>query len=164
MTYKELLHRFPRIAIVGGPRVGKTTLSRSWPIRRIVSSDDIKHLAWGEQPDAMLALLDEHGLDRPFVVEGVQVVRVLRRGLEVDAVIYLDRPHVPRSVGQNSMAKGILTVLSEWRATHPEVPIFSPSDPTAAALEFYRVARTLPVRVAPTRPPRIDVGSRPSRG
>lgn len=51
-----------------------------------------------------------------FVVEGVQVPRSLRKGLVVDAVVWMSRPKVPLTVGQEVMTKAVSTVFSEWRS------------------------------------------------
>lgn len=49
------------------------------------------------------------------MVEGAQVARALRRGLEVDAVLVLERPKRELTERQAAMGKGVGTVLAEWR-------------------------------------------------
>lgn len=51
-----------------------------------------------------------------FVLEGTKAANALRAGLAVDAVIWLDRPHVPHTDGQARQAKAVWTVFSDWLA------------------------------------------------
>ena len=115
------LQRYNRIAIVGGPRTGKTTLSKKFEGQwDVICTDAWKHLPWHLQPVKITEACQ--GSER-FVLEGVQAARVLRRGLEVDLVVFLDAPHVPLSGKQESMTKGIKTIFSQWRETNPEIRV-----------------------------------------
>jgi len=111
-----------RIVITGGPRTGKTTRANSssgivGPIRHtdsLVQSHD-----WSEASEAVSFWFDEPG---PWIVEGVAAVRALRKwlaahpdGKPCDVVLWLDKPVVPRSRGQEIMAKGCATVWNEIR-------------------------------------------------
>jgi len=78
---------------------------------------------WAEIPAMLIA---EAALFPRFVIEGVQVPRALRKGLVVDAVLWLDTPLADRSKGQDSMAKGVASVFAEWRSTMPHVPVVAP--------------------------------------
>ena len=126
---EALLRDHARVAIVGAPRTGKTWLADHAELeaaragRRVLYSDDFKHLAWADVPAAIIKACEM--LPR-FLLEGVQVARALRRGLEVDAVMYLDDPKAPQLVGQKIMGKGIATVFDEWRAARPTVHVVSP--------------------------------------
>lgn len=134
VRFETILRRFHRVAIVGGPRVGKTTLALKVRDRPVIASDDIKHLEWSEQPARMIHLV---GARPSFVVEGVQVARALRRGLEVDAVVVLTVPRVKRRPGQKAMAKAVLTILHDWRTAHRRVPMYTTRE-GSLAMEFVR--------------------------
>ncbi len=119
--FQAILARFNRVAIAGGPRVGKSTLSESVTDRLVIGTDAYQDMEWAEIPHAMI--LDTKDLDR-FVVEGVMVARALRKGMAVDAVVYLQRPKVAQLPGQASMAKGVLTIFRQWHAANKHVPVF----------------------------------------
>ncbi len=78
---------------------------------------------WADVPALVRAACSQAGPS--FVVEGVQVPRTLRKGLEVDAVIYLTEPRIPQTPAQIAMGKALSTVLSEWSTAHPNVPILT---------------------------------------
>ena len=111
--FAELLRRYQRIAIAGAPKCGKTTLAMTVRDRPVLSTDSYMHIDWGDVPPIVIDAVK----DMPrFIIEGVQVARCLRKGLQVDAVIYLGRPHVPLTEGQSRMAKAVRTVYEEWLA------------------------------------------------
>jgi hypothetical protein len=113
-----------RVVILGGPRVGKTTLSdrlkdelQIWTVRH---SDDIKHLGWSESSAEASKWFNESG---EWICEGVQMARALRKWLlanpntPLDAdVITLNRPFETLLKGQDSMTKGVWTVFREIEA------------------------------------------------
>jgi hypothetical protein len=110
-----------RIIIIGGPRVGKSTLSRKLRddlgISNLRGSDDIKHLGWSDSSAEASKWFDEQG---DWIVEGVQMARALRKWLltnpnaplDVD-IVTLDTPFVELSPGQQSMTTGVQTVLRD---------------------------------------------------
>ena len=109
-----------RVAVVGGPRTGKTTYAYNQTLRPIYHTDEAMHLPWEEQPLVWIERLK----DMPqFVIEGVQVARCLRKGLEVDSVVLLDEPYEPLTPRQEGLRKGVLKVFNEWREAHPDVPV-----------------------------------------
>ncbi len=124
--FRLKLLEFPRIAIAGGPRTGKTTLSRIVVDRPVEHTDDYMQYAWEDVPPLVIHKLAN--VPR-FVVEGVQVPRCLRKGLRVDAVVWLDQPLVPLSEGQRTMMKGVRTVFLQWCATNENVPVIQPHLP-----------------------------------
>jgi hypothetical protein len=63
--------------------------------------------------------------DGKCVIEGVRVPHALRKGMKVDAVIYLTQPKVEQTPKQISMGKAVRTVFNEWRASHPDTPVFA---------------------------------------
>lgn len=118
-----------RIAIAGGPRVGKTTLGlrlhELLPERRLLHTDDlIDRMAWSEVSDFIVRDL----AGDPWIVEGVRVVHALRKGLEADLVIWMDRPWVPLTPGQASMSKAVGTVFAEWRRSNRSTEIVTGQD------------------------------------
>jgi dephospho-CoA kinase len=119
--FNAVLGNYNRIAIVGGPRAGKTTLSRLTD-RPVIHTDDYRDRSWEAVPHAVIAdVLDLQG-DR-FIVEGVQVARALRKGLEVDVVLVLNEPLSELTPRQEGMRKGVMTVLADYYKDHKDVPI-----------------------------------------
>lgn len=107
-----------RIAIVGAPRAGKTTLAerlgRALELP-VISSDDFISLGWSNA-SAVVARCIESG---PGVYEGVAVVRALRKLLEgstakpIDQCIVLRAPREKLTRGQDRMRRGCETILRE---------------------------------------------------
>lgn len=108
----RILATFPRIAIAGGPGSGKTTLASVVDDRSVVHTDDYMGEEWSEVPSLVIGACDS---DR-FVVEGVQVPRSLRRGLEVDAVVWLPGAKKTLNKRQDGMRRAVKTVMKEWLA------------------------------------------------
>lgn len=82
--------------------------------------------AWSEASRIASTWLDEPG---PWIIEGVAVSRALRKWRDahpgerppVDRVIYLNEPYEPLAKGQETMAKGVLTVhaeIEDWLVEH----------------------------------------------
>lgn len=129
-AFCQLLHDYERIAIIGGPRTGKTSLSLSVVNRPVVHTDDYMHFAWADAPQAINEECRRH---ESFVLEGVQAARCLRGGkdgnrapLEVDAVLWLDNTLCPVSPQQAAMAKGIKTTFADWLSRNPRVVVRYP--------------------------------------
>jgi broad-specificity NMP kinase len=108
-----------RIAIAGGPKTGKTTLSGSLG-GCVRHTDDLIEKGWSEASLEVSKWFDDHIIS---VIEGVAVPRALRKWLQshpsgkpVDKIIYLHKSHATLKPGQVSMAKGCLTVFNEIRA------------------------------------------------
>lgn len=105
--------------------MGKTTLSSQVRDRRVLSTDEFRNLPWEAVPEKVIQELSN---ERSFVVEGVQVARALRKGLTVDAVVYLSVSKIPsRMPRQIAMAKAVHTILTDWRKTNPATPVFAES-------------------------------------
>lgn len=109
------------ILIVGGPRIGKSTLSLklcdALGIQTLHKSHDIEHLQWHESSTFASQWFDDPG---DWIIEGVQMVRALRKWLDRNPgkpfdcdIIYLSKPFVPLLPGQASMTKGVQTVFNE---------------------------------------------------
>lgn len=134
-----ILSRYPRIAITGAPRCGKSTISNLVTDRQVVHTDpnDLK-ARFGEPDDetdwsksqevwnAAPAFIGQMCAGRDaFVVEGVTVARALRKGsINVDAVILLTKPIVEQTPGQAQMGAQVLKIFEQWRAKNPDVPVF----------------------------------------
>jgi len=96
--------------------------------RPVIQADDWKAETWEAQPGRILAACGEAG--ERFVVEGTQVARALRKGLQVDAVLVLERPKRELTSRQAAMGKGADTILTEWRQGQPR-----PGQPSATVVE-----------------------------
>jgi hypothetical protein len=106
-----------RIAIIGAPRAGKTTLALelgSTMGAPVLHTDDWMALGWSAASVEVVHALATH-VD--LVLEGVAVVRGLRKALRlttrapVERCIVLERPRLALSRGQLAMARGCATVL-----------------------------------------------------
>ena len=125
--FEKLLEQHDRIAVVGGPKTGKSTLCRRCVKGRpLFGTDTYKREPWKDQPAHILAMCS--GVSK-FVVEGVQVARALRgskdgtaKQLEVDCIVYLTEPRIERLPGQERMAKGVATILRDYIAKNPDHP------------------------------------------
>lgn len=123
----EDLRQTQRVIILGGPRVGKSTLagqlSGALGIHRVRETDHlIGSLPWSEASQRASEWLDESG---PWIVEGTGAVRALRKwlartpeGKPADLVFMLRTERIERSRGQHAMSKGVQTV---WQGIAPEL-------------------------------------------
>jgi len=109
--YIELVEGYKKVALTGPPKSGKTTLANEIKDRPIIHTDDYAHLAWKDQATA--PLIKTATLDK-FLIEGVQVPRALRKGLEIQIVICLGMSLEPLNTYQAGTAKSIRTILAEW--------------------------------------------------
>lgn len=122
--FKRVFDQFDKVAIVGGPRCGKTTIARMVKDRTAYHADSlIDTLGWSDISAQLVKEINEHA--GPMVVEGTSVVRALRKGAKVDAVILMTQPKTEQTKGQASMGKAVMTIFREWRAAHPDVPVFA---------------------------------------
>jgi hypothetical protein len=113
----------PRIVICGGPKTGKTTLAGK--VAHRIRAREVRHtdeligvLPWSEDSEEVARWFSIPG---PWIVEGVAAVRALRKwlashpeGAPCDLVCWLSEPKVPRTPGQERLAKGTATV---WAGT-----------------------------------------------
>ena len=123
----EILEAHCRVAIVGGPGVGKTTLAGKVKDREVFHTDETMAGTWESQPFTWLERT--RGVEQ-FVIEGVQTARYLRKAAElglgcpVDAVIYLEMPVKPLNGRQMGMLKAVAKVFRDWRRLSPGTPVF----------------------------------------
>jgi hypothetical protein len=108
-----------RIVIAGGPRTGKTTLAVSLGLP-VFHTDDLIPLGWVAAGAAAAQWIDQPG---PWVIEGVTAPRALRRWLKrhpdrapCDLILFMARPAIPRTRGQEAMAKGCAKIFAEIAA------------------------------------------------
>ncbi len=108
-----------RIAICGGPRTGKTTLGERLAEKYaapLISTDEYMHVPWERVPDDILPELIPSA---PWILEGVQAARVIRRAIRerqelgLTAVYFLQTPVRPLDGPQRAMARGIDKVFQE---------------------------------------------------
>jgi hypothetical protein len=116
---RDCLAKYQRIAVSGGPRTGKSTFVAGVTDRLVVQTDDFSSVGWAAQPQAVIDAVRKFPR---FVVEGVQVPRALRKGMQVDVLIWLTRAMAPRTAQQLGMEKGIITVFDSCRA-ELDIPI-----------------------------------------
>lgn len=112
-----------RIAIVGSPRAGKTTLAYQLSVELklpIFHTDDLIDLGWSAASESIAQQLA--AATDPCIFEGVAVVRGLRKALllaptsPVDRCLVLERPRIPLTRGQEVMRRGCATVLANIEA------------------------------------------------
>lgn len=109
-----------RIAIVGGPRTGKTTYARKLADKLglpLVNTDDFIPLGWAGSSGKAAEVIAGA---RRLLIEGVTVPRALRRLIEdhprrrpIERLIILGRPKIKRTKGQEAMARGLAKILDE---------------------------------------------------
>jgi hypothetical protein len=124
--FSEALKLYPRIAVTGAPRAGKTTLCERVGDRAVIHTDDYMHLEWSEASEHIAELVNN--TPGPLVVEGVRVPHALRKGMLVDCVIWLEamkryEHDVAKHKRREGMGNAAWTVLSEWRQSHPNVTV-----------------------------------------
>ncbi len=112
-----------RIAIAGIPDGGKSTLARKLAAHLgcvLRETDDLIPLGWSNDSAVAATWFDD---ENGFVIEGVAVVRALRKwlaahpeGKPCDRVVWLDVPKVQLTSEQLTMAKGCETI---WRGVRP---------------------------------------------
>lgn len=112
--------RRTRVAIIGGPRTGKTTLAQRMAAELalpLVSTDDFIPLGWSGSSGKAAEVIASA---RRLLIEGVAVPRALRRLLDdhprrrpLERLVILGRPKVRRTKRQAAMAKGLDKIVAE---------------------------------------------------
>lgn len=114
MQFDDFLRTYRRIGVADGPRTGKTTLTGRITDRLVIHTDDYKDAVhWDDVPDAVIA---SSGAGRVWV-EGIQVPRAMRKGMQLDAVIWTGAINPAATPKQQSTGKGVLTVFRDWAKT-----------------------------------------------
>ena len=120
-TVKAVAHLgAKRIAITGGPGVGKSTfaLELSALTGAVVKHGDrLMSLGWSPSSQAASLWFDSAG---PWIIEGTVVPRALRKWLKanpegrpIDVLLFRDEPFRHLNPGQETMRKGVRSVLKE---------------------------------------------------
>lgn len=119
-----------RVAIIGWPKTGKTTLAAEMGGGR--STDEVMAMGWSEASAEVSTWFDQPG---DWIVEGVAIPRALRKWRDrnpeapppIDKLIVLRTPHqLLLTPQQTIMGKGIDTVLSElapWLESGVEIDV-----------------------------------------
>lgn len=110
-----------RILIVGGPKVGKTTLADKLATELGITArhtDDLLGAQlWSKSSDVVASWIEDPG---PWVIEGVTAMRALRKwvhahheGLPADELYLSTDAKVAITARQRAMTRGCMTVWSE---------------------------------------------------
>lgn len=87
-SLKELVRHYPRVAITGAPRSGKTTLAlKAAAYATILHSDEIRRLMGDSRSEPLIR--SAAAVRGPLVIEGSLLPLALARGLGVDALVVL---------------------------------------------------------------------------
>lgn len=112
------------MALSGVVKSGKSLLLDSIvpPPRFMFHTDDLQRLGlkFEDYPGYVIKRLEEFPC---FLVVGMQVPRILRKGLEVDCLLWLDAPLHPLTPKQLGFSRGARTIMHKWRREHPQVPV-----------------------------------------
>jgi hypothetical protein len=137
-----------RIAIIGSPRAGKTTLALRLAAELglpVLHSDDLAWLGWHECSAEVARRMREPVAG---IYEGVAVVRALRKNLlqlqlappgsrPAERVIVLTRPRLALEPGQETMRKACASILAaieaELRVRGTAIEYDPPDPPEAPA-------------------------------
>lgn len=111
-----------RVAIAGCPRAGKTTLGNRLASELGVTAqhaDDLIALGWSEASDELARRMQHPG---PWLIEGVAVIRALRKALSAtsgkpcDRLLWMAHPREPLSDGQRRMFEQDARRFAELRS------------------------------------------------
>lgn len=121
--FRELLDIYPRLALSGVVQSGKTLLTPVATDRRVVHTDDIREMGvrFIDVPAKAIEMLEG---EEKFLVAGVQVPRALRKGLKVDALVWLDQPLSALLPAQEAFGRGVRGIMHQWRNKNPRIPVY----------------------------------------
>lgn len=122
-----LIKQYDKVAITGPPKAGKTTLANDVELVDYLKlyGDDYIYLGWSECSQMIADIAGMKKYDKAkYIVEGTAIPRALRKGMKVDAVIYLRYSLEDLTPKQASMGRGVITVLFEWHAGNQGIPVY----------------------------------------
>jgi hypothetical protein len=131
-----ILDQHRRVGLTGAPRSGKTTLADLVP-RATFHTDNYMSTGWIEQPRRIIDAVNRFEAivtsGPGFILEGVQVPRCVRAGLELDAIVWIE--YVPEE-RHRAMTRGMITVLQDVIQSNPSLPIYVYNRGTDTARRF----------------------------
>jgi hypothetical protein len=117
----DVLRKFDRIALTGGPLAGKTTVfGAAVTDRRVVHTDDWRDKPWEMVPQLAASACVSAGR---YVCEGVRAAAIQRHGAEPQVVVWLSKPLPPMdslSAEHQQMWRARETALAKLRAEYPK--------------------------------------------
>lgn len=123
---KATLEAHPRVCLIGPPASEPLATLEGIDLQHRLLLRASEHSAqeWSSVPDSIIRALER--FDSFLLVGGVHAARALRKGLEVDAVVYLDNALGSRVPIQDGGAKQVNSIFAEWRRSHLTTPVISP--------------------------------------
>lgn len=114
-----------RIFIIGGPNTGKSSLAQELAakhgIKDVLNTDSLIGYGWSEASQRAANWITERG-EGDFILEGCATARALRKWMQQNAgqplpadstVIMLNQPYEPQTKNQQTMTKGMMSVMQE---------------------------------------------------
>lgn len=80
----DSMRKAKKIGVIGYPGAGKTTFSKGVRDKKVIHTDDYLKFPHDERPEQIMKDLKE-----PFLVEGNEVTRLVKRGVDFDLLILI---------------------------------------------------------------------------
>lgn len=80
----DTLRDASKVGVIGYPGAGKTTFAGTIKNKKIIHTDDYLQYSHDERPEHIIKDLKE-----PFIVEGNEVTRLVKRGVEFDLIVLI---------------------------------------------------------------------------
>jgi hypothetical protein len=120
----DVLTRYHRIALTGGPLAGKTTVfGAAVSNHAVIHTDDWKDKPWEDAPRYAAQACRAHGR---YVCEGVRAAAIARFGAELQVVVWLAKPLPPMSdldAKHQQMWRARETALAKLREEYPDLEV-----------------------------------------
>jgi len=115
MNFRETLEAIEMahtVAIAGLPNAGKTFITDRASEHYKFHTDDFVHqYDWLSLPQGVI---DAIGDKDQWLVEGMQVPRLLKRGLKPELVVWMDNPKVRLSPKQAGLGRQMWKAFEDW--------------------------------------------------
>jgi len=123
MDWGDILSRYDRIAVTGGPVTGKSRYTDQTHDRPVIHSDEVPYTydepgEWSNHSARVKHQAEQY--DR-FVVAGIAADRAIRKGLEVDVVIHCRLPQKTLTARQMGLKRQIDRRVEQLRRDGLEV-------------------------------------------